>query len=190
MYDSGRNALMGAAVFGHTSVVQWLLRTAEAHIADKDQQGATVLSLAAKCGRYSTVQWLLEEGGANITDISANMSDMTLSEPPDELEPKSVWDSVADNLWLCPDESELTSLLKVMVLLGDAPTNFIYKLPLEYAVIIVRGTPIRALRPLYREQQQASVDAHCPLPAVLLAIVTAYAEPTIEDMWTDWICWM
>jgi hypothetical protein len=184
--DSGRNALMGAAVFGHTPVVQWLLETAEARIADTDQRGSTALSLAATYGRHSTVQWLLEEGGAKITDESFSKQ----SEPPYKTEVKSVWDSVADSLWVPPVEAELTSLLKVMVLLGDAPTTFIAKLQLHEAEIAFRGLQIRALRPPYLEQQQASIDAHCPLPAVLLAIVTTYVKPTTEDMWTNWIRWL
>jgi hypothetical protein len=60
----------------------------------------------------------------------------------------------------------------------------------EHAEIATQGRHIRALQTSYLDQQQASVDSHCPLPAVLLAIATAYAEPTSEDMCTDWIRWM
>jgi hypothetical protein len=35
------------------------------------------------------------------------------------------------------------------------------------------------------EQQQAAVVAHCPLPAVLQSVVTAYGVTTPEDMWAD-----
>jgi hypothetical protein len=191
--EFGRNALMGATIFGHIPVVQWLLSTADASITDTDERGCTVLSLAAKCGQHSTVQWLLEEGGANITDVT-----MELNELLGVLELRSVWDSLLENPILCYSvptaEPELTSLLKVMVLFGDAPPNFVTKLLGHDADVVFRivfpGQRIRALRPSYLGQQRASVDAHCPLPAVLLAIVTAYAEPTAEDMWTDWIHWM
>jgi hypothetical protein len=83
----------------------------------------------------------------------------------------------------------LTSLLKVMVLLDAAPPYFA-KLSPQNAEITVQGRQIRALRPLYLEQQQASTNNNSPLPAVLQSIVTAYAEPTSEDMWIDWVQWM
>jgi hypothetical protein len=82
-----------------------------------------------------------------------------------------------------------------MVLLGDAPSDFIVKLS-DYsgdprpAKIAAWGPQVRALRPSYLEQQHASVDANCPLPAVLSSIVTAYAEPTAKDMLIGWIHWM
>jgi hypothetical protein len=191
--DFGRNALMGATIFGHIPVVQWLLNTADASITDTDQMGCTVFSLAAKCGKHSTVQWLLQEGGANITDVTMELNDLT-----GELESRSVWDSILDNPMFSFDvpalEPDFTSLLQIMVLLDDAPTNFVTKLLGHDAAIVFRivfpGQRIRALRPSYLEQQEASIDTHCPLPGVLLAIVTAYAEPTAEDMWTDWIHWM
>jgi hypothetical protein len=84
------------------------------------------------------------------------------------------------------DDVEFTSLLKVicMVLLDEAPSDIISP---QHVEIAIRGRKIRALRPLYMEQQQESIDLHCPVPAVLQSIVTTFAEPTSEDVWTDWL---
>ena len=84
----------------------------------------------------------------------------------------------------------LSSLLRVMVLLGDAPAAFIARISPQDDGIIKRGKELRALRPVYLEQQRTLVRVHCTWPAVLQPLVAAYAEPTPGDMWTDWVQWM
>jgi hypothetical protein len=98
-------------------------------------------------------------------------------------------DNYGDTVWrilnLRGDEgAELSSLLKVMVMLEDAPA-FIAKLSLQHAFICMQGRQFRAQLPSYLEQQRAAVVAHCPLPAVLQSLVAEYAVTTPEDMWAD-----
>ena len=81
------------------------------------------------------------------------------------------------------DNAELLSLLKVMVLLGDAPPDFTAKLSAEHKRLVEEGQQLRARLPSYLEQQRALLLVHCPLPAVLQPLVVTYAEPTREDMW-------
>jgi hypothetical protein len=83
------------------------------------------------------------------------------------------------------DTAELSSLLKVMVMLEDAPAYFIGKLSQQNTEICTEGRQFRAQLPSYLEQQRAVVVVHCPLPAVLQSLVAAYATTTPEDMWTD-----
>jgi hypothetical protein len=96
-----------------------------------------------------------------------------------------VWDLLSVN-----DSAAAQSLLKVMVLLSNAPTDFIAKLSPQEAEIATLGRQIRALRPSYLEQQHALIGSSSPLPAVLQSIVASYAEPTPKDIWTEWVRWM
>jgi hypothetical protein len=83
------------------------------------------------------------------------------------------------------DADALASLLKVMVLLTDAPPDFVAKLSPMHAELATRGRQLRAQLPSYLEQQRALVVAHCPLPAALQPLVYGLAVPTPEDMWTE-----
>jgi hypothetical protein len=82
-------------------------------------------------------------------------------------------------------DTELTSLLQQMVLLADAPADFIILLSSQEAELCERGRQLRIRLPAYREQRRAFIVAHCPLPAVLRPLVAEYAAPTSEDIWTD-----
>jgi hypothetical protein len=81
------------------------------------------------------------------------------------------------------DVDALASLLKVMVLLADAPPDFVAKLSPAHAELATRGRQLRAQLPSYLEQQRGLVVAHCPLPAALQPIVYGLAMFTPEDMW-------
>jgi hypothetical protein len=81
--------------------------------------------------------------------------------------------------------AELSSLLKVMVMLDDAPAAFVATLSPHHAKLCARGCQLRAQLPSYLEQQRVAVVAHCPLPGVLQSLVAAYAVVTPEDMWAD-----
>jgi hypothetical protein len=83
------------------------------------------------------------------------------------------------------DAHALASLLKVMVLLADAPPNFVAELSPVHAELATRGRQLRAQLPSYLEQQRVLVVAHCPLSAALQPIVYGLAVPTAEDMWTE-----
>lgn len=88
------------------------------------------------------------------------------------------------------DDAGLTSLLRVMVLLGDAPSWFLQKLKPQHRSIVEQGPQIRALKPVYLLKRRALLAENAPMPAVLENLVATYAEPTQEDMWIDWLRWL
>jgi hypothetical protein len=83
------------------------------------------------------------------------------------------------------DAAEFSLLLKLMVMIGDAPQYFITVLTPLHAEICARVRKLRAQLPSYLKQQRASVVSHCPMPTVLQNIVAGYAATTVADMWTD-----
>jgi hypothetical protein len=118
------------------------------------------------------ILWLLDEGGARITET--------------DLEGKSMWDFHKVHIRKVDHyAAELASLLRVLCLLGDAPLDFVNELLPQHALIATQGRQLRMHLPAYLEQQHAVLSDYSPLPAVLQTRVTAYAEPTHEDLWTD-----
>jgi hypothetical protein len=158
---------------GNTAVVRWLVKMGGARISDTEGNGMTALMWAAYNSHFYVVQWLLEEGSANITDTVVVHG-----------KSRSLWNHIRSKSE--GSAVELTSLIKFMVLIVDAPPDFIAKMTPHDAKIALWGRRIRILRPLYLKQQEASIEALCPLPTVLHSIVAAYAEPTPECMWTEW----
>jgi hypothetical protein len=129
----------------------------------------TVLALAAGSSQYHLTQWLVEEGA---------------------LLPISIWEML--NIKSADvDVSALSLLLKVLTQLPMSPEHdhhlptFVATLSPQHAELCTRGRQLRAQLPAYLEEQRASVATHCALPAVLQAMVTAYALPTPEDLWSD-----
>jgi len=161
-------ALLHAALWGRLETVKWLLVEGGAQVTERDGAGLTATHLAAMGGMLEMLQWLLQEGGADIAEATTNGN--------------TVW----DELIVSPrdDVAKLSSLIKVMVMLADAPPAFIAKLSPEHAELCTRGKQLRAQLPEYLEQQRASVTAHCPLPAALQSLVASYAVTTPADMWT------
>jgi hypothetical protein len=183
------SGLLEAARGGDLNRVQRLIREG-ADVKERDADGRTVLLDAASANigksHATMLQWLLEEGGSSITE---NYVNNILGSPL--------------NLWclltirggwsfhrICyTDVFELSSLLKVMVMLEDAPEPFMTAglslYTARFAEIAMRGQQLRAQLPSYLEQQWAMVVTHYPLPGVLQPLVAAYAATTPEDMWTD-----
>jgi hypothetical protein len=164
----GYTALLHAAFFGHIPIMHWLLTEGGSSLTEKDIHGTPALMIAAIMGHFPAMQYLLEERGASITET----------------------DNYGGTVWgkmrmLRDKNVELFSLLKVVVLLDDAPADFIAKLSPRGTEICTRGRQLRAQLPSYLEQQRAKVVVHCPLPAVLQPLIAAYAATTPEDMWTD-----
>jgi hypothetical protein len=126
--------------------------------------------LAASNGHFAAMQYLLEEQGALMTEIDNYGA--------------TVWAYLLSN-HRGGNTAEQTSLLKVMVMLEDAPVIFTARMSPQDADICTRGRQLRAQLPSYLEQQRAAVVAHCPLPAVLRPVVAVYAVTTPEDMWAD-----
>jgi ankyrin repeat protein len=133
----GQTALLKAAFHGHIPMMDWLLTEGGSCFAEKTGGGDRALSLAALNGQYTAMQYLLEEHGASMSEINYFG--------------RTVW----DEMHLRRDEraTELSSLLKVIVMLQDAPAAFITKLSPQHADICTRGRQFRAQLPSYLEQQ-------------------------------------
>jgi hypothetical protein len=111
------------------------------------------------------VQWFLVEGRASVSQqIRCPEEGIVL------------WHTMLDIE--DADDAELTSLLQTMVLLGDAPLDFIAMLSPQHDDLWEQGRQLRTRLPAYLELQRAFVVAHCPLPGVLQPLVTGYAAPT------------
>jgi hypothetical protein len=112
---------MLAAMHGHAPIIEWLLTEGGAIISEVDIFGDTALLRAAGCeGKFGTVQWLLEHGGADIKDTTSAGG-------------HTVWDMLdehfvgVDEFW--HTSSEVTVLLRVMVLQDDPPDYVVATLP-------------------------------------------------------------
>jgi hypothetical protein len=177
-----RTALLLAAAAGRLETVQWLIEEAWADVREADIQGRTALLRAAASGQFSVVQWLLEEGGACINDTSHIGLTVWMVL---EIQGASSRHSILSIAQLRSIAVELSSLLKVMVMLADAPGDFIAKLSPQHAELAMQGRQYRAQLPSYLKRANALVVVHCPLPAVLQAIVSEYAKTTPADMWEN-----
>jgi hypothetical protein len=167
MHD-GTHLLSIATETGHYDLVQCLIKELGADVLQTDIGGAKPFFIAAYFGFLRIVSYFLVEGSANVTEVDNNGC--------------TVWK------WLKlddADDAELSSLLHVMVLLGDAPPEFVAKLSPQHAKLCARGRQLRMQLPAFLEQQRTSVMTYCPLPGDLLPLVATYAAPTPEDMWTD-----
>jgi hypothetical protein len=124
------------------------------------------------------MQYLLEEQGASMTALDNSG--------------RNVWHYFprSDCHFQTTNPTELSSLLKIMVLLEDAPADFIAELSPQHAELCTRGRLLRAQLPSHLEQQRAAVVTNCPLPAVLQSLIVAYAitTPGPEEMWADGLC--
>jgi hypothetical protein len=147
----------------------WLLNEGGSSLAEETIDGDRALSLAARNDQYVAMQSLLEEHGASMSERNYDS--------------RTAWSSMC--LRRGERANDLSSLLKVIVMLEDAPAAFINRLSPQHAAICTRGRQLRAQLPSYLMQQRAAVVAHCSLPSVLQSLVTAYAVITPEDMWTD-----
>jgi hypothetical protein len=175
--DHGRTALLCAAMKGSTSfpTLKWLLKEGGACITDRENGGYSAHLLAAhngivggQNGNFTACQWLLEHGGADIADAT-NAG-------------KTVWNMLPT---LYNSIDLVTALLRVMMLKGDPPADFVAQLRPEHARVVVEGARLRAALPAYLVQRRALLDAHCPLIAPLLALVHGYdPEPTTtKELW-------
>ena len=169
----GKTAFLWASVYGDVPMAKFLFANG-ASVTETDLEGTTALLFACKSGHYPLVHWLLVEGGASIKDVCANGDTVwtLLGCKMVDLDNDDVYDVLA-------------CLLRVMVLLDEAPVDFIAKLSPRLRRVAMRGNKLRSRLPAYLEQQRARIAAHFPLPAVLQPLVAGYAEPTHEEIWTE-----
>jgi hypothetical protein len=143
---------------------------------------------AAYTGNFTAVKWLLEDGGADIADVADDGGN-------------TIWEIVAHRLNhrllrirhlpyrfdpADQTDAEGTALLRVVVLKGDPPADFVARLEnQEHARVVEEGARLRAALPANLARRRAFLDAHCPLIALLLALVRDYdPEPTTtEELW-------
>jgi hypothetical protein len=150
--------------------MHWLLTDGGSSLAEHTRIHMSALMLAAYKGRFPAMQWLLEQG--------AVLSDS-------DTFGRTVWSELYLDCRDFESAAELSSLLKIMVVLDDAPGDFIARLSPRHAEICTWGRHLRAQLPSYLERQRAAVIAHWPLPAVLQYLVAVYAVTTAEDMWAN-----
>jgi hypothetical protein len=161
--------LLNAALHGDIARMKRLLAEG-ADINEVDTyNGCGVVCFAAWGRQFAALSWLFVEGGASINQVG-NFANET------------VWAFIDPQ---SADAAELSSLLKVMVMLDDAPAHFVSRCSPYHAELCERGRQMRAHLPFYLGQQAGTIAATCPLPDVLERLVFAYAATTREDMWTD-----
>ena len=171
--DQGMTALLASAIKGHLANLKWLLAYGGARITDVNATGMSALLCAAAAGKCATMAWLLKEGGANFTDTSMM---------PENRGKFTVWSILETDK---TDDAELSSLLKTMALMADAPPEFVGRLKPQHAIIATQGKHLRRRLPAYLETQRTQLALNCPLPSVLQPIIAGYAEPTRDDIWQD-----
>jgi hypothetical protein len=170
--DYGYTLFSRTARHGRRPIMHWLLTKGGSSLAERTFCGESALLLAARFKHFPVEQYLLEEQGSSINQSAIDGS--------------SVWTYLPLSIHIRHyNDAELSSLLKVMVMLEDAPVDIIAKLSPQHAKICTRGRQLRAQLPSYLVQQRAAVVAHCDLPTVLQSLVTAYAATTPEDMWAN-----
>jgi hypothetical protein len=171
--------MLNCAKSGDVEGFRWLLAGGakgaagfEGHEGGSDVDMLPALMMAASCGRLTTVQLIL------MIEPSTNlMEDTRLG---------TVWSRLEQHTQTGDDDA-LSSLLKVMLLLQNAPADFPRFLKPQHAHIVTQGQQLRMLLPAYLDQQHALLITNCPLLTVLQPLVTAYAAPTHADMWGDWV---
>jgi hypothetical protein len=129
----------------------------------------------------------LEHGGADIVKVTDTG--------------QTVWTILADRLFyarVAPEIAdqkfaEVTALLRVLVLRDAPPADFVAQLRPEHARVAEEDARLKAALPAYLVRQRTLLDTHCPLIALLLALVCGYdPEPTTtEELWattTEELC--
>jgi hypothetical protein len=167
----GCTALLRAAGSFNLPTLQWLLEEGGACITDRDNEGHSALLMAATNGRMATCQWLLEHLGADIAEANHLGT--------------NVWDRLGAYIPFT-SASEVTALLRVMVLKGTPLAWLVVRMRPEHAQVVEEGAQLRAALSAYLTQRRALLDAHCPLIAPLRDLVRDYdPEPTTtEELWS------
>jgi hypothetical protein len=168
----GWTPLLNAASEGNIDVCRYLLERG-ASLTEADERGNNVLLCAVSDDEFCLAAWLLTEGGASLECKN--------------LEGESAW-----NLLVQPrhcrrdrDEAAFSRLLRVMLLMGDAPAHFADTLSPALQALVLEGGRLRARLPAYLVRRQALLDTHSPvLLPPLGALVHGYMElTTTDELW-------
>jgi hypothetical protein len=167
--DLGWTPLLNAASEGNQDVCQYFLEEGGATLTEADDRGNNVLFCALNQGHPRLAAWLLTEGRASLE--YKNLDD------------DSAWDLLLHEE--VKDEAEFSRLLRVMLLMGDAPAHFADTLSPALQALVLEGGRLRAWLPAYLVRRQALLDMHCPaLLPPLRALVHGYMElTTTDELW-------
>jgi hypothetical protein len=165
--ENGNTLLLYAASGGNIDVCRFLLERG-ATLTEANEDGNNVL-LRACYGYPRLAAWLLTEGGASLECKN--------------IEGESVWDSLIVGIsHNHVDEADLSHLLRVMLLIGDAPANFADTLSPALQALVLEGGQLRARLPAYLVRRRTVLDTHCPvLLPELRDLVHGYMELTTTD---------
>jgi hypothetical protein len=181
----GLTALLFAAKNGKWKVVEYLVIYGRARgVEDGSPEINGAFGHALYRGFPKVALWLLVFGGARITAPSL-FGDTTRD--------KIQWCGFL-HVWgyrnprgltfpIHGTDADVSSLLKVMVMLHDAPSIFIERLRPHDAEIATKGLMYRKHLAQYLEQQKSTIIEDCDLPLVLLNLIVDFAATTTEDMW-------
>jgi hypothetical protein len=167
---NGWTPLLYAANEGNIDVCRFLLeRGATLTEADEDGNNALLNAVGNRHSRLAA--WLLTEGGA--------------SPECKDIEGESVWDCLVQRHNKGMDEADLSHLLRVMLLKGDAPANFADTLSPALQALVLEGGQLRARLPAYLVRRRTVLDTHCPvLLPQLRDLVHGYMElTTTDELW-------
>jgi hypothetical protein len=168
-------ALHQAALFGKTSIVEWLLAEGGSIVSDVTDQGYTALLFAAANltnHNAETIGWLREHGGADITDTTPDC--------------ETVWDFLNRDFRFILDAAtgQITALLRVMVLQSAPPADLVVQMSPRYSRVVEEGAQLRAGLPVYLARRRALLAEHTSLIAPLRVLVSSYEEPTTTaELW-------
>jgi hypothetical protein len=128
---NGYTAFLQAAYYGHIPIIHWLLTEGASSLAEYATNTSThALMVANMERRFPIMQYLLEERGSLVSER--------------DWFGRTVWGSIYLRGY---SSIELYSLLKVMVILEDAPAGFIVRLSTKHAEICTRGRQLRGELP-------------------------------------------
>jgi hypothetical protein len=206
MTERGRGVVLCAAQFGQLQLLQWLEGN-EASLMVKDALGRTAAMCSTRCASLPTLKWLFSKGAASVresdrhgdTILSSSMffaqtfqiTTWLLEEGKSKITQRTLGGKTVLDMALQHDLRKcgvfFDKLLKVMVMLEDAPSRFLKESILSYRQheVCVLGQRYRKELPSFYANQKVNIIDHCPLPAVLGCLVAAYAAITPDDMWSS-----
>jgi ankyrin repeat protein len=142
-FVGGYTPFLLAACQGHIPIMHWLLTEGGSSLTEKTTCYVSALLLVTAGAYFAAMQYLLEKHGASMTE-SDNIG-------------RTVWSELKNRCRREGSAAELSSLLKVMVMLDDAPADVCKHLTPQHAELCARGQRFRAQLPSYLEQQRAAV---------------------------------
>jgi ankyrin repeat protein len=203
----GRSAMLLAAQNGRLEALKWLVTAGGARIRDTDAKGQNALHLAAEAGQLRVIPWLVDEGQLDVDEKSTNGSAAVMYAA------EHSWYGVVEWLllyggasfkgndggeagmelwtWLQLDLAEfkmaekVTAVLRVLSVLGEVPVACRSRMTRAQLEIVKRGREIAERLPEWEASLREALQAHCPVPSVIVTLIADYAEPVGGDLWVE-----